>query len=406
MKKPLLILFLFPSFNYAQNSTFGSNQLNTQVNRITTAVPFLLIAPDARSSSMGETGTGTSPDANSLYWNPAKYTFIEKQSGISVSYSPWLRSLTKDNFLGYISFYQKLKKYGVIASSFRYFSHGEITLIDVAGKSTYQLKPNELALDVAYSQKLAKRWSGGVAFRYISSNLTEGKSIAGYQTHTGKSVGADISAYYFNDDLTINKKDADFLAGINISNLGPKISFGTEEKYFLPAAMRLGCALNISMDDYNDIVIVSDLGKLLVPTPPVYEMDASGFPKKDANGNYIISQGKDPQRSVASGIFGSFSDAPGGFKEEVKEVTGSLGMEYWYAKQFAVRGGYFYEDKTKGGRRFFTLGLGFKVGTLAVDFSYLLSARQNSTPLSNTLRLTAQYNFGKKPEQQSQNTNN
>jgi len=363
------------------------------INTITTAVPFLLITPDARSGGMGDVGAATPGDANSIHFNASKLAFAEEKMSFAVSYTPWLRQLVPDINLAYLSGYYKIKKDQVIAGSLRYFSLGDITFTDVVGNTIGQFRPNEFALDLAYARKLSSNFSGALAGRYIYSNLTNGVSVGGAETHAGQSFAVDLSGYY-RKPIKLNGKKSDFAVGLNISNLGAKISYSSSIKRdFLPSNLKLGTALTVQLDDYNTLTIAVDANKLLVPTPPVYAVDSKGAPIIDpATGNQVILAGQDPNRGVASGIFGSFSDAPGGAKEELKEINYSTGLEYWYDKQFAVRAGFFYEDPTKGNRKYFTLGAGVKYNVFGLDFAYLIPTDQRN-PLENTLRFTLFFNF-------------
>lgn len=380
------------SSSVAQQKNLTRNQITGGINTITTAVPFLLITPDSRAGGMGDAGVATSADANSIHWNASKLAFVDKKIGFAVSYVPWLRTLVPDINLAYLSGYYKAKKDQVFAGSLRYFSLGNITFTDVVGNTIGQFKPNEFSLDVAYARKLSKEFSGGMAIRYIYSNLTNNIDVLGSSTHAGKSVAVDVSATYLKDNLKLGDKKGAFSVGMNISNIGAKISYSSSAKRdFLPINMRLGTALTLNLDDYNTLAFAFDLTKLLVPTPPVYKYDANG-PVKDAAGNQLIEAGEDPNRSIASGILGSFNDAPGGAKEELKEINYAGGIEYWYDKQFAVRIGYFYEDLTKGNRKFFTMGAGVKYNVFGLDFAYLIPTQQRN-PLENTLRFTLFFDF-------------
>ena len=361
----------------------GRNNLNT----ITTAVPFLLISPDSRAGGMGDVGVATSPDANSLHWNPAKYSFIDQEVGFAVSYVPWLRNLVPDINLSYISGYKKLNKNEVIAMELRYFTLGDITFTDVIGNNLGQYKPSEFAIGSSYSRKLSDQFSLAISARYIYSNLTGGQSAGGIATNAGQSIAADVAGYYVKD-IRIAKKDMELAFGANISNIGNKISYTeTSTRDFIPINLRLGTALNTDLDEYNKISFAFDLNKLLVPTPPIYNDSI----------NDQIDFGKDPNVSVVSGIFQSFGDAPGGFNEEMREINFSIGTEYWYDNQFAIRAGYFNEHNTKGGRKFFTFGSGVKYNVFALDFSYLINASRainGNNPLANTMRFTLTFDFG------------
>ena len=384
----LILLILFSSDLISQNNLTvdelsGADRLNT----ITTAVPFLLISPDSRAGGMGDVGVATTPDANSMHWNPAKFSFIDEDMGFAVSYVPWLRELVPDINLSYISGYKKLNKNDVLAMELRYFTLGDITFTDIVGNNLGQYKPNEFAIGSSYSRKLSDQFSLAISGRYIYSNLTGGQSAGGIATNAGQSIAADVAGYYVKD-IRIAKKDAELAFGANISNIGNKISYTeTSTRDFIPINLRLGAAVNTDFDEYNKISFAFDLNKLLVPTPPMYNDSISDQ----------IDLGKDPNVSVVSGIFQSFGDAPGGFNEEIREINFSFGTEYWYNNQFAIRAGYFNEHNTKGGRKFFTFGSGVKYNVFALDFSYLINASRainGNNPLANTMRFTLTFDFG------------
>tara|TARA_B100000900_G_scaffold107513_1_gene89471 strand:+ start:311 stop:1501 length:1191 start_codon:yes stop_codon:yes gene_type:complete len=384
----LIFLILFSSDLISQNNLTvdelsGADRLNT----ITTAVPFLLISPDSRAGGMGDVGVATTPDANSMHWNPAKFSFIDEDMGFAVSYVPWLRELVPDINLSYISGYKKLNKNDVLAMELRYFTLGDITFTDIVGNNLGQYKPNEFAIGSSYSRKLSDQFSLAISGRYIYSNLTGGQSAGGIATNAGQSIAADVAGYYVKD-IRIAKKDAELAFGANISNIGNKISYTeTSTRDFIPINLRLGAAVNTDFDEYNKISFAFDLNKLLVPTPPMYNDSISDQ----------IDLGKDPNVSVVSGIFQSFGDAPGGFNEEIREINFSFGTEYWYNNQFAIRAGYFNEHNTKGGRKFFTFGSGVKYNVFALDFSYLINASRainGNNPLANTMRFTLTFDFG------------
>ena len=379
-----VFIILANQLAYTQNQ-LEIDDLTGGLNTITTAVPFLMITPDSRSGSMGDVGAATSPDASSISTNPAKYSFIENDLGFSVSYVPWLRALVPDINLSYISGYKKLNQNDAVAFELRYFSLGDITFTDILGNTLGQFNPNELALGGSYSRKLSDLFSLSLATRYIYSNLTGGQMAGDIQTNAGKSFAADVAGYYTNK-IRFLKKDSDLSFGFNISNIGNKISYtNVGERDFIPINLKLGSSININFDDYNSMSYSFDINKLLVPTPPLYNSE-----------NEIIA-GKDPNVSVVSGIFQSFSDAPDGFSEELREINLSFGTEYWYAQQFALRGGYFYEHDTKGGRKFFTFGAGVKYNVFALDFSYLINASRTingTNPLANTMRFTMIFDIG------------
>lgn len=395
MRKYLLttLLIVITGAWTLQAQTYG--QLlgqDDEVNTITTAVPFLLISPDSRSGAMGDVGVASSPDAHSQHWNAAKYPFIDDEMGVSISYSPWLPELVNDIDLSYVSAYYKLDKMQTISMSLRYFSLGEITFTNRVGESMGQFKPNEFAVDAAYSRLFSDNWSGAVVLRYINSNLTSGQYVNGAETQVGQSIAADVAVYH-QSEVDLGERDGTFAFGANISNIGAKISYSeTLERDFIPINMRIGAALTTELDNYNKISIMADFNKLLVPTPPVYRVDS--------NGAYKIAKGEDPNRSVVAGMLGSFSDAPGGFEEELREITAGVGLEYWYDNQFALRGGYFYEHETKGNRKYFTMGVGFKYNVLGLDFSYLIPVEQRN-PMENTLRFTLRFNFESFQNQQN-----
>ncbi|UPT66144.1 MAG: type IX secretion system outer membrane channel protein PorV [Sphingobacteriales bacterium JAD_PAG50586_3] len=399
--KPIfLTLSVLLAAGTTQAQSIGTDQLSgydpaTSINTVTTAVPFLMISPDARSGALGDAGAALSPDANSIHWNMAKLAFVKKKAGFSVSYTPWLRALVPDINLAYLSFYNKLKGDQAISASLRYFSLGDITFTDIVGNTIGQFKPNEFALDLGYARKFSDRWSGGLALRYIYSNLTGGISLYdGQGTKAGQSVAADISVYYRNDELEVGGKDAEYSTGITFSNIGAKISY-TESgrRDFIPINLRWGNQFKINLDDYNSLAFLVDFNKLMVPTPPIYAVDDStGQPIKDQNDNFVIAKGQDPNRGLVNGMFTSFADAPGGFREELKEINYSIGIEYWYDNQFAVRAGYFHEPRTKGNRQYFTLGAGLRYSVFGLDFAYLIATQQRN-PLENTLRFTLHFDF-------------
>jgi hypothetical protein len=395
MKKIIFSLILIGYLSNINAQTTDKDLVNDlQLNTITTAVPFLLIAPDSRAGAMGDVGVASSPDANSLHWNVAKLAFIEKEMGVSVSYSPWLRKLVPDISLSYISGYKKLGKDNAIGASLRYFSLGDIKFTNDQGDAIGDFNPAEFAFDVGYSQKFGERFSGGLAVRYVSSNLTGGIAAQGQETKTGRSFAVDIGGFYTNDEMEVFGQDAIFNLGLNVSNIGAKISYTNDAiKDFIPINLRIGQSLTFVLDDYNSFSFLTDINKLLVPTPPVYDTDETGNPIIDpVTGDQVIESGKDPDVPVVSGIFQSFSDAPGGFSEELREYNISAGLEYLYNKQFAVRAGYFHESATKGNRKYITAGLGLKLSVFSIDFSYLISTTQEN-PLANTVRFTLMFDF-------------
>jgi hypothetical protein len=399
LRKSLLIALLtgIVGSSFAQLVTPGDRANDVQLNTITTAVPFLQIAPDSRAGALGDAGVASSPDASAMHWNPAKLAFTDKEMEFAVSYSPWLRQLVNDMNLGYLTGYKKLNDQQAVAGALRYFSLGTISFTDNTGQEIRTFQPNEFSLDVAFSQKLSERFSGGIAARYIHSNLTGGTNIQGVDSKPGRSVAVDVSAFYTNDDLELGNTDITWNWGINISNIGAKMSYTqTADRDFIPTNLRLGTALTLNLDQYNDLGFIVDFNKLLVPTPPVY----------DPENPTEVLVGENPDVGVAAAIFQSFSDAPGVysydqngevtvedgsvFREELREINIGGGVEYWYDRQFAFRAGYFYEHLSKGNRQFITLGAGLKYQVLGFDLSYLISTTQQN-PLANTLRFTLRF---------------
>ena len=388
-----LAFLIFLNVPVFSQSTILSGQ-DTSRRPIITAVPFLLISPDSRGSAMGETGVATSPDVNSVHWNNAKLAFIDKKYGFGMSYVPWLGKIVDDMSVSYLSGFYKLDQVQTVGLSMKYFDLGEIQLTDNQGLSLGVENPKELSTAFTYSRKLTNDLSIGGSARYIWSNLTG--SISNYSdAKAGNSFSVDLGIYY-NKEISLLNRTSELSFGSHISNIGGKITYGSSKSLdFIPVNLRVGTSLKTFLDQYNSITLAVDLNKLMVPSPPIYEVDI--------NGNYVIDpttnqakilKGKNPNRSVLSGIFSSFSDAPDGFSEEIKEVTISTGLEYWYREIFSFRGGYFLENMDKGGRKFLTLGLGIKYNNLGIDFSYL-STPQNDHPLAETMRFSLSFLFDK-----------
>ncbi len=387
----VILLSLMTVMGFNQNTDEWLGQQAT-LNTITTAVPFLMIAPDARAGAMGDAGVSSAPDIYSMHWNPSKYAFIEKEMGFGISYSPWLKALVPDINLAYVNFFRRLDADQTIAASLLFFSLGDITFTNDVGDPLGTYHPNEFSLDFAYSRKLSENFSASVAARFIFSDLTQGQFVGGSETHAGTSYAADVS-FYYQKELKFSNTNGLFAMGANISNIGSKISYSNNVKDFIPTNLRFGPSLTIEMDDYNSISFMIDINKLLVPTPPVYEKDpVTGQPVMGPDGQYVIAAGKNPDVSVIGGIFQSFFDAPGGFSEEMREFSIGSGVEYWYDKQFAVRAGYFNEHKSKGNRKFFTLGAGLKYNVFGLDVAYLIPLEQKH-PLENTLRFSLLFDF-------------
>lgn len=394
MKRGFIIVLLAITTIFstkAQNYNQVAGQEGSRV--ITTAVPFLIIAPDARSGGMGEAGVASDPDANSMHWNPAKYAFIDKKFGFAISYSPWLRALVNDINLAYLTGFYKIDDRQTIAASLLYFSLGDITFTDEFGGELGTYNPNEFSLDATYSRKFSEMISGAVAARFIYSNLTQGQFVGGAATSAGTSIAADVAVYY-HKEVDLGNMGSELSWGINLSNIGNKISYSKSavKKDFIPTNFRIGAGLKMNFDDYNSLTALLDFNKLQVPTPPIYQRDSLGNPVYDAENNPVISKGMDPDVSVVQGIIRSWYDAPYGFSEEMREWTIAFGLEYWYAKQFALRAGFFYEDQTKGNRKFFTAGAGLRYSVFGLDLSYLIPLAQQN-PLENTLRFTLYFNF-------------
>ncbi|GLB48783.1 type IX secretion system outer membrane channel protein PorV [Neptunitalea lumnitzerae] len=413
MKKVLFFTFLgliaFKSFS--QNpTTLIPNTYDTRV--ITTGVPFLMIASDARAGGMGEQGVATSPDAYSQQWNPSKYTFIEKQMGVGVSYTPYLSQLVNDIALMNLTFYNRFSENSAWAFGLKYFSLGDIEFTEQVGNDIVSQgieRPNELAIDASYILRLTERYSMGVTGRFLSSNLKIPSE--GVDAKAASSFAVDVSGYYQTEEIAYDNFDGRWRAGFAVTNIGPPISYdeslGDEYDSFLPTNLRLGAGFDFIFDAYSKLSVAGEVNKLLVPTPPIRGVEREYVDNND-NGVYdentddlgdvvnddVIISGMDDNVSFVSGMFQSFYDAPGGFSEELRELTWALGAEYWYMDSFAVRAGYFSEAEDKGSRKFFTLGAGFTYNVIKVDLSYLFSASKVRNPLENTLRFSLTLNFG------------
>ncbi len=363
MRRVLVILVgLIPFVGLAQSGTI-SGQDN---NPITVAVPFVSFAPDSRASALGDAGVASSPDAYSIHWNAAKLAFIENEMGFSFSYSPWLGNIVDDMSLNYLTFYKRLDQQQTIGASLRYFDMGELQLTNETGQPIGLENPREMAIDAAYSRKLSQNLSVGVAGRFIWSNLT-GQLNNAPGAKAGTSIAVDLGVYY-NKPFMLSGKNSELALGLNMSNIGQKVSYSTEDNEdFIPGNLRLGSALKTNLDAFNSVTLLVDINKLLVPTPN--------------------EDGSSSDKSLLGGTFGSFGDAPGGFKEEMQELMYSIGLEYWYKDVFAARAGYFNEHQNKGNRKYYTAGVGFKYQVFGVDFSYLIPQEQNH-PLGDTLRLS------------------
>jgi hypothetical protein len=381
------------------NQTEKANQV--QLNTITTAMPFLIITPDSRAGGIGDAGAATSADVNSLYWNTAKLVFSKQKTELGVSYSPWLRQLVDDIHLSYLSGYHKLSKRHVIGGSLRYFSLGNITFTNNVGQVTREFNPNEFEFLGGYAFKLSDYFSLGMNAKFAYSNLTGGINVGSVASKAAMAGGVDLSAQFYNDELSIGNYDATWSAGLTINNLGNKVSYtNTATKDFLPTNLRLGTAYKIAFDQYNSLTTTVDFNKLLVPTNPF----------RDPNNLESIISGKDNDVGVITGVLHSFYDAPGvvvdvtgngdyevtkgsKFKEELREINIGGGIEYWYGSLLAVRAGFFHEHASKGNRKFLTFGAGLYYSKFGIDISYLASVTQNN-PLANTVRFSLSFKFG------------
>ncbi len=366
---------------------------------ITTGVPFLLVAADARSAGLADQGVATSPDAFSQQYNPAKYAFSTDAQGVSISYTPYLTDLVNDISLGQLTYYNRLNERSAFAGSLRYFGLGEIELRENFDDVPRIVKPSEMAVDLSYSLKLSEQFSMAVAGRYIRSNLKI--ASADVDAKAASSFAFDVAGYFQSEEIAFSDFNGKWRAGFNFQNMGPKIKYDAaaddeSSANFLPANMRLGGGFDFMLDEYNKVTVSAEVTKLLVPTPQDPDLDGDGTITAEER-----TQNNMDYRKIGwvSGIFKSFGDAPDGFSEELKEFTYSVGAEYMYQESFAFRLGYFNESELKGARKFFALGAGFKYNVVKIDVSYLFSASQIKNPLENTLRFSLTFNFGEKYEE-------
>lgn len=384
MKKiGLTFLSLFLGFNaFAQ----------TEEHPISTAVPFLMIAADARAASMGDMGVATSPDAYSQQYNPAKYAFSLKKQGVGFGYTPYLTALVNDINLAQLNYFNRYNERSAFAVSMRYFGLGEIELRDIQGNSNGVAKPNEMAIDGSYALQLSDKFSMAVAGRYIRSNLRLG--TGNVDATAANTFAVDVAGYFESSEVAYNSFNGRWKGGFNIQNLGPKISYDKDvenSSNFIPSNLKLGGGFDFIFDDYNKLSTTLEFNKLLVPTPSISDLNGDGeidsSEKSKAAADY---------RSIGwvQGVFKSFGDAPGGFSEELRETTWAAGLEYSYQDSFSLRGGYFNESATKGARKYATIGAGFKYTSLKLDVSYLFSMSKVKNPLENTLRFSLTINFG------------
>ena len=413
-KKKFLLaaLLMVAAMSYGQNNNYIGQDYSVSPNVITTAVPFVSIAPDARGGAMGDCGVASEPDVYSMNYNPAKYVYLQDKLSVGLGYSPWLRNLVSDMNLAYLAGAYKINDRSAVAATLRYFSCGEIDFRDQNNNSMGKYSPNEWAIDATYSRLLGDYLSGAVAGRFIYSNLTQGQDD---YASPAISVAADIGVYYKRPVEWFSSMDADFAWGVAITNIGSKVSYNksSERKDFIPTTLRLGPSLKLNLDEYNSLAFNLDFSKLLVPTPPVIARDSTGRPIIDPNTNdYMILYGYDNNVSTVAGMIQSFYDAPGHgynpttgemvdygkFYEELCEINIGVGVEYWYNNVFAVRAGYFNETALKGNRKYVTLGAALHYNVFGLDVSYLIPVNSvaGSNPLENTLRFSLTYNMGRR----------
>lgn len=390
----------------------GVTDDDLQLNTITTAVPFMSITPDSRAGAMGDAGTALSASSTSLYWNTSMLTFAEQKSAISISYTPWLRQLTNDIHLSYLSGYYKINDRHAIGGALRYFNLGEITFTDESANIIREDKPSEFELTAGYAFRLSDKMSVGLNGKFVYSNLTGGLPVAGVDTRAGVAGATDISFTYSSDEAKIGSTRGTYNFAATINNVGNKIAYSSlasSARDFLPMNLKIGNAFVADFDQYNQVTFSVDVQKLLVPTPPTYDV---------IDGEVTRIAGRDNNVGVISGMLQSFYDAPGvvltdevtgdylqnddgsyqiksgsRFVEELTEINLAAGMEWWYNKVFALRGGFFYESNNKGARQFFNLGAGFKYNKFGIDISYLAALKRNN-PLANTLRFTLRMELG------------
>jgi hypothetical protein len=376
----LLVCFFLPFVANAQD-------MKNEFNPITTGVVSLGIVPDARGASMGDLGAATDPDANSQYWNPSKYAFAYSKAGVSISYTPWLRKLVNDIYLANLAGYWKLGQEDnqAVSASLRYFSLGEVSMTNDEGASINSINPFEMAFDLGYSRKLSESFSMGVALRYIYSDLAFDESSSSDDTKGASAFAADISGYYTTYPI-VGRNECQWSLGFNISNIGSKMSYnGGNEPAFLPTNLRLGTMFMFPLADYHSLALSVDVNKLLVPAKPRLTDFEDQIAYEDA-----LQDWKD--MSPIAGVFNSFTDAPGGAKEELREINYSIGAEYNYNQQFFLRGGYYHESTYKGNRQYFGLGAGFALNIVRLDAAYMIATAQSS-PLDQTLRFSLTFDM-------------
>ena len=388
-----LILVVF-AVGLATENAFSQSNLLGQETAITTAVPFLAISPDARHAALGDAGVATSPDANAAYWNAGKLVFLPTKYGASASYTPWLGKIVNDMSIYYLTGYYKISREQAVAVALKYFDMGDVTFRDgpLISDISGEYNPRDFSFDATYSRQLSTNLGIGISARYIYSNLTG--TSATIDAKPGKSVAADIGLYY-TKELRWQKLSTLSL-GATITNIGAKLTYtDNNNEDFLPTNLRVGTALTTQLDPYNSLTFILDFNKLMVPSPPL---------RDSVTGNIV--KGRDPNRSVLNSMFSSIGDAPDGFKEEIDEVMTSIGIEYWYNRMFAARLGYFNEARSKGNRKYMTMGLGFVINKFGMDVAYLVPTARREHPLAETLRFTLHFNIADNPTNQESVTDN
>jgi hypothetical protein len=410
-RKIIFILCLIVSqVSFAQpTGGSGATSGDLQLNTITTALPFMAITPDSRAGGMGDAGTALSPTSTSVYWNTSMISFAKEKSELSLSYTPWLRQLTNDIHLSYLSFYYKVNRLHSIGGALRFFSLGEITFTDASGNVIRDDKPSEFEITGAYAFRLSDKFSIGLNGKFAYSNLTGGLTVGGVNTKAGIVGGTDLSFTYFNEDAKIGKTKGSYTFATTINNIGNKVAYSElSQRDFIPMNLKIGNAFKADFDKYNSVTFALDLQKLLVPTPAYYDV---------IDGTYTMISGRSNDVGVISGMIQSFYDAPGApltdadgkyiqnadgsyevkkgskFTEELTEINIAGGLEWWYNNVLAVRGGIFYENKNKGNRQYINVGASFKYNMFGIDFSYLASISGRQSPLANTLRFTLRLNL-------------
>jgi len=377
------------TFN-TSTGTFEGIDGNPCVNTLITALPFLRIIPDARSAALGDAGIALSADPNAIFFNSSKLTFAEDDLGLSLTYTPWLRSLgLNDVYMAYLSGYKKLDDdLSAVGVSLKYFSLGRIAFTDANGQSIGEGNPNEFELVGTYARKLSEKFSVGISLKFIFSNLASGQAIDNVEIRPATAGAADLSFTYITP-IELENINSELTIGGAVTNIGTRVSYtNSVNRDFLPANLGVGAGWKLDLDQYNQLTFVADINKLLVPTPCI---PGNGTNCNETGDPAILDY---REQSVVGSIFNSFSDAPNGAGEEFRELNYSLGVEYWYDQQFAVRAGYYNEDATKGNRKYFTLGLGIKYNIFGLNFSYLIPTNSQRSPLDNTLRFSLLFDFG------------